>query len=125
MKHIEIVRSLAKKYGMDARVVDLVIKSPFMFMAKKMASLDDVEALRLPYFGIFAYKHRSTQLRKQKMLLSSASRKLKDLINKSNGNTSEDYIKGVKDSFDIIAGLIKDRDSFPYKYGFDKIDDAV
>jgi len=52
------IRDIAKKYGIDIRVVRQIVYYPFVFMARKMSDRDDLLPIRHRHLGVFLLKKR-------------------------------------------------------------------
>jgi len=58
LREEEIIREIAKRKGMDTRVVSMVARYPFHFLKDVIASPTDLRPVRLKYFGLFVLKTR-------------------------------------------------------------------
>jgi len=67
LKKDELVRKIAKRKGMDERVVRLVADYPLKFVKDRFADDDDWKPIRIRYFGMFGLKRKyeNTELSKQ------------------------------------------------------------
>ena len=54
----KLVSEFAKKYKLDPRVVNAVLRSPFLFVDKVFADDDDYRPIMLPYWGKYVLKPR-------------------------------------------------------------------
>lgn len=52
----KLVKRLSVEYGVDPRVVRLVVDYPFLFIKRKMADDEDDRPIRLRYLGAFVQK---------------------------------------------------------------------
>lgn len=56
------IREIAKKYGIDIRVVRQIVYYPFLFMARHMADTGDAMPIRHRHLGVFLLKKRYEHL---------------------------------------------------------------
>lgn len=54
----KLVSEFAKKYKLDPRAVNAILRSPFLFTADRMADDEDKRAIMLPYWGKYVLKPR-------------------------------------------------------------------
>ena len=52
-----LIRDIAKKRGMDYRLVRTIVGYPMKFAKAKMSDLADDRPVRIRYFGAFVHKH--------------------------------------------------------------------
>lgn len=57
----ELIRDIAKKYGIDIRVVRQIVYYPFLFTKQRMMDDEDGIAIRHRYLGMFVVKRRYEQ----------------------------------------------------------------
>lgn len=119
IKQKALVRDLAKKYNLDVKVIEKVIKSPFFFFREKMESLDDIRAVRIPYFGVFSLKYGITQLNKQGMLIKKVVLQLKRELGNIPDDKSE-FKRGVKYALDVLRETVEMRHGDPKEHGFEE-----
>jgi len=58
LKKDRLIREIAKRKGLDERVVKLIIDSQFKFVRDIMATKEDLRPIRLRYLAMFALKPR-------------------------------------------------------------------
>jgi len=65
----ELIRDIAKEYGIDIRIVRQMVYYPFLFTRDKMAKDEDWRPIRHRYFGAFTLKgrERNKMEKKQKV----------------------------------------------------------
>ena len=54
----KLVSEISKEYKLDPRMVNDILRSPFLFTAKVMADDEDDRAIRLPFWGVYNLKPR-------------------------------------------------------------------
>ena len=64
IKIAKLVPEFSKKYNLDPRVVNAVLRSPFVFIDSVFADDDDYRAVRMPYWGVYNLKPK---FRKEKI----------------------------------------------------------
>lgn len=52
----KLIKRIAKRKGMDERVVSLVVNYPFKFLRDKISSMTDWRPVRIKYLGVFLLK---------------------------------------------------------------------
>lgn len=52
----KLVKELAEKYGVDPRIVRLIVDYPIKFSRDKISDPEDMRPIRIRYFGVFLPK---------------------------------------------------------------------
>lgn len=103
MDNDKIVKELAKKYGLDERVVRSITASPFLFSKKVINSLEDERPVRIPYMGCFVMRrHKNKELLHIMML--------KDIVEKIIIRCEEEVnSEGLQEALCIIRDKLIDK----------------